>query len=244
MDSQKHEPRPMPARRWRAGWLIAGLCGLLAAWPAQAQRLDLGASADAVRTHLGPADKVWANAVCPDHRIELRRSGALWLKLAFTPDGKLGAAGIFRLARPARGKGVVLRWPGLKPGFGPARAYPPAAGWNPALMNIGAKQWQWLEQAQASPVGREQLLGSVVVDDASGFASGRDFPFVIAQAATEAGLSGAELQEGESNRPLLAWRRRTRPNAFVEALAKTGAHTDCSPASMAILDYTDILPSR
>lgn len=169
---------------WRfVARLSVALASLLLACAVQSQVLDLGAHADQVREHLGPADKNWLDPTCPGYRVELRHQDALWLKLVYAPNARLAAAGIFRLRQSASAREETLRWPGLKPGFDSGDAYPPVQGWNPVLFNMGAKQWQWFEEAEAPLASREELLGSVVVDVASGFAGGRDFPFDIAQSA-------------------------------------------------------------
>ncbi len=231
-----------PTRRWLGCALLA--CGLLALHPAWGAALDLGASAAQVQERLGPPRKAWIDGLCPALRVELRRSGALWLKLVYGPEQRLAAAGIYRLAPPARGKPpAALRWPSLTPGMAGQRAYPAIHGWRPLYYNLGTKQWQWLEAAEAPPAGRQRWLGGVVIDDASRFASGRDFPFDLAQAVVDTGLGSADLQADPSSRPLLDWRRRTMPNALIEARAEA-PDIRCSPANKAVLDYTDILPGR
>ena len=153
---------------------------------------------------LGQPQREWTLAMCPTQRIELRRQGSLWLKLVYSPDDQLRAAGIFLLAQH-RGKAgkagkankaqqpVALRWAGLAPGMDGRTAYPESGDWRPFFWNLGAKQWLWLEalEPSAESSAREHFLGGVVVDTASGFAAGKNFPHDVAEAAVVADLAGS-----------------------------------------------------
>ncbi|MBN9426544.1 MAG: hypothetical protein J0H09_08555 [Burkholderiales bacterium] len=231
--------------------LRMGLWGLLFAVPAilHAQALstddpvDLGATLAQTHARLGAPQRTWSAGLCPKHRLEMRRTGSRRLKLVYGPDERLLAAGIFQLAPPQRGQRVsALRWPGLRPGFDAQRAYPAVSDWRPWLWTLGAKQWLWFEQGETAPAGRQRYLGGVMVSAASGFAMGTNFPFDLAEAVMSLSLSGAELQQVEFARPLLAWRKRTRPNAYLEALDSPNEDANCDPASLVTPDYTDMKP--
>lgn len=249
--------RPVLARSLAApvlaAWLglVFGLVsGQALAGPA-GQAVDLGDSHARVQARLGEPLRGWGVAMCPAQRIELRRQGKLWLKLVYDRHDRLRAAGIFRLAQGG-GKGggaqsaAALRWTGLVPGLDGRSVYPEPAGWRPFFWTTGAKQWLWIEMSE-QPYGtqaRERFLGGVVVDEASGFAGGTDFPYDVAEAVTAAGLSGSDLAEAGFTRPLLAWRSRTQPNAYVEALPDSPDQVPgCSAVMLALPDYTDFLPA-
>lgn len=222
-----------------------------AAVPCQAgivtQAVDLGATRTWVRQQLGNPLRAWSPSHCPAHRIELRRRGSLWLKLVYGPDQLVRAAGLFRLALgPATGsrgqRRVILRWPGLAPGAGSRSAYPAAENWRPLLWSIGAKQWTWIEESvdPADPPGRSRFLGGVVVDDASGFAAGTGFPHDVAEAITASGVAHADWAQADMSQPLLAWRSRTPPNAYVETHEVTEEpDTACGSLALAMPSYTD-----
>ncbi len=225
--------------------LLAGAAASPAvARPADAT-IDLGTGTDAVAARLGPARRTWSVPLCPGHAMELRRTGPLWLKLVYAPDGRLAAAGIFRLALARDGRPRALRWPGLRPGIDGLGAYPGgragSARWRPWLLSHGAKQWLWFERDAAPPPDRRRYLGGIVVDRASGFAHGPDFPYDAADAWVSTSLRGQPLERVELARPLLDWRGRTRPNAFVEVVADASEDSPCDLFRLARLDYTDRL---
>lgn len=211
---------------------------------------DLGDPRPRVLRMLGSPLRAWHPSHCPNYRIELRRRGGLWLKLVYGPDDRVLAAGISRLAMPAHAgarkqRRVVLRWPGLAPGAIGRSAYPPAERWRPLLLSIGAKQWLWIEESTdaSDPLGRSRYLGGVVVDDASDFAGGSDFPYDVAQATTATQWAGTDWAEAEMTQPLVAWRRRTPPNTYIEALdAGESSAPGCGSLTLALLDYTDVKP--
>lgn len=188
---------------------------------------------------------------CPRHLVELRRRGSLWLKLVYGPDDRVRAAGVFRLSLPTSAgtrqpRRIELRWPRLVPGAGGRSAYPAAEAWRPLLWSIGAKQWLWIEESHGptAPADRTRYLGGVVVDNASGFASGTDFPYDVAEAVTATGLSGVELAHAEITRPLQAWRRRTPPNVYIETLASTDEQNSaCGPLTLVMPNHTDFVLS-
>lgn len=227
---------------WRLLWLLV-LMAPSATVQARPPIVDLGATRAQTHARLGVALRAWSVPMCPNHLLEMRRSGHRWLKLVFGADERLLAASIFQLAPPAPGKPIAaLRWPGLLPGAPARAAYPDPAAWSPWLWSMGAKQWFWLERAEAAhATDRERYLGGVMVNEASGFAAGRDFPYDVADAVVAVPLSGNELQQAEFARPLLMWRRHTRPNAYIEVLKAPLTDANCDPAWLARLDYTDIL---
>lgn len=209
--------------------------------------VDLGAPRARVEQTLGAAARQWVESNCRSHRIELRRRGGLWLKLVYGPDNQLRAAGVFRLALPPKAAGsaqrrVELRWPGLVPGAGARSSYPSARSWRPMMMTTGAKQWVWLEESLSptDPPGRSRYLGGVVVDDASDFAGGVDFPYDVGATITTTGTLDADWAEAEMMRPLVAWRQRTPPNFYIETL-DTGAPSPpiCGLLTLAQPKYTD-----
>lgn len=212
--------------------------------------VDLGDQRARVVRVLGSQVRAWHPSHCPNHRIELRREGGLWLKLVYGPDDRVQAAGVFRLAMPidegARAQHQpVLRWPGLAPGAAGRSTYPQAESWRPLLSLVGAKQWLWIEESidLSDPPGRSRYLGGVVVDDASDFASGVNFPYDVAQATTAMHRPGADWAESEIAQPLVAWRRRTPPNAYVETLEVGESSTPgCDALTLALPDYTDFKP--
>ena len=209
--------------------------------------VDLGAPRALVEQTLGVASRQWVESTCRSHRIELRRRGGLWLKLVYGADDRLRAAGVFRLALPPKVPGsalrrVDLRWPGLVPGAGARSSYPTPQSWRPVMTTNGAKQWVWIEEshAPADPPGRSRYLGGVVVDDASDFAGGVNFPYDVAEAVTATGPLDADWAEGEMMKPLVAWRRRTPPNAYIETLdADRPSPADCGLLTLAQPKYTD-----
>jgi len=246
-------------KRWRATCrfalsvsvvLLGMSSGHVRAAPAE-PIVDLGDSQARVLARLGKAQRVRAVAMCPTHRIELRRRGSLWLKLVYGPDDRLRAAGVFRLAQSGGRSGRVqppaaLRWTGLAPGMDGRSGYPEPAAWRPLLWTIGAKQWLWMETSEqaAGPSARERFLGGVVVDEASGFAAGVDFPHDVAEAVVAANFTGSDLIEAEFARPLLAWRRRTPPNAYIEALPDSPAQPPhCGAVTLVMPGYADFLPA-
>lgn len=224
---------------------------LWAGTPVQAKNtakplVDLGDSRAEVHDRLGAALRAWTTAACPQNPIELRRRGALWLKLVYDADDRLRAAGVFRLAQPEGNKNramrpLFLRWPGLVPGTGGHAAYPPPGEWRPLLWSLGAKQWLWLEaREKPSNPARESFLGGAVVNEASGFAAGTRFPHDVAEAVTSASWSSTDWTHAELARPLLDWRRRTPPNAYIETLTTThDPEPACDALTLAIPDYTD-----
>lgn len=225
----------------------------LAAVPSQGRTstaVDLGDPRPRVLQMLGSPLRAWHPSHCPNHRIELRRRGSLWLKLVYGSDDRVFAAGIFRLGMPAPAGGrelrpVVLRWPGLAPGAAGRSTYPPAVSWRPFFWSIGAKQWLWIEESMdpSDPPGRTRYLGGVVVDDASDFASGSDFPHDVAQAITVTQLSGADWAEAQMAQPLVLWRRRTPPNAYIETLdTSESSASGCGALTLALPDYTNFKP--
>lgn len=212
--------------------------------------VDLGDSRVRVVQTLGNPLRAWSPSHCPKQRIELRRKGNLWLKLVYGSDDRVHAAGVFRLAMPAHAgareqRRVVLRWPGLAPGTAGRSTYPPAQSWRPLLWSIGAKQWMWIEESvdPSDPAGRSRYLGGVVVDAASDFASGSNFPHDVAQAVTATHLPGADWADAQMAQPLVAWRRRTPPNAYIETLdASDSSASGCGALTLALPDYTNFKP--
>lgn len=243
-----------PARRGARLLFSTLVCALAwAAMPSQAgtatAKVDLGDPRSRVEPRLGSPLRSWSPSHCPKHRIELRRKGSLWSKLVYGPDDRMHAVGIFRLALPARAgarehRRVELRWPGLVPGSAARQAYPPADDWQPLIWSIGAKQWLWIEES-ISPSDlpdRARYLGGVVVNDASAFAGGTDFPHEVAQAITTYGVSDFTWAQGDLAQPLLAWRSRTPPNAYIETLAaKVDPGAGCGALTLAMPDYTDFV---
>jgi hypothetical protein len=235
-------------RRYAFAWLVMGVAALLArhgSAVAAGDTVDLGASLSHVHTRLGTAQQAWATRRCPDHLLEIRRTQGRWLKLVFGPDGRLLAAGIFRLSPIGSEEALTpLQWPGLVPRDDSRRSYPDPAQWVPWQFTQGAKQWFWIEQEttlrQTPLPTRERYLGGVAINGASEFARGRDFPGAIAAMVTAnpdaAGLNGwLPTAVGQ----LIEWRRRTAPNAYIEAIAGSDLKSDCHPASLALLDFTD-----
>lgn len=235
-------------RHCAVAWLVMGSAALLARHGSAVgagETVDLGASLSHVHTRLGDARQAWATQRCPDHLLEIRSARGRWLKLVFGPDGRLLAAGIFRLSPIGfETAPPPLRWPGLVPRYESRRSYPDPALWVPWQFTQGAKQWFWIEQEstlrQTPLPTRERYVGGVTINGASEFARGRDFPGAIAAMVTAnpdaAGLNGwSPAAVGQ----LLAWRRRTAPNAYIEAIAGSDPKSDCHPASLALLDFTD-----
>ncbi|MCW5653228.1 hypothetical protein [Hydrogenophaga sp.] len=227
------------------GWLLSTAVAMLstASLAGAPAAVDLGAPSSQVMARLGDPLRAWSLPMCSGYRLEMRRDRSLWLKLVFGTDEQLLAAGIFQLAAPARGRPrAALRWNGLVPGAPAHDAYPAlTTAWRPWLWSQGAKQWLWLERAeQGGPAHRERYLGGVVVSDASGFAAGRDFPYDVAEAVVSTGLHGDDLRDAAFARPLLAWRQRTPPNAYLEVLSSPPQGANCDPASLVQLDYTDL----
>jgi len=241
----------IPARRVGCTLLHALVC--MIAWtavPLQADTptavVDLGDPRARVLQLLGEPLVAWSPSHCPQHRIELRRKAGLWLKLVYGPDDHLHAAGVFRLAMPsnptARAEGrTPLHWPGLAPGTTSRLAYPPPERWRPLFRSMGAKQWLWMEESSdpTDPPGRSRYLGGVVVDDASGFASGTDFPYDVADAVTATPSLDAEWAHADLTQPLLAWRQRTPPNTYIETLDAGDSSPYCGLLTLAQPDYTD-----
>ncbi|HNT38245.1 MAG TPA: hypothetical protein PKO45_03905 [Rubrivivax sp.] len=227
----------------RAASLLVAVLALLAptAGATPPRTVDLGATVTDVQTHLGAPLRAWSLAMCPDHRLELRRRGQRWLKLVYDPEGRLWAAAVFQLARASSASRPALRWPGLRPGFGAQAAYPSPQGWRPLLMSLGAKQWLWMEVSENDGDGRTRVLGGVVVNDASDFAAGRDFPHDVAETLTAIGTQSksSDWADAVMARPLLRWRRRTPPNAYIEALDHPADDEGCNTLSLALPDYTD-----
>lgn len=211
--------------------------------------IDLGDRRAQVTQQLGVPLRAWAPSQCPARLLELRRRGGLWLKLVYGPDDRVRAAGVFRLALAPNASEstqlrVALRWPGLAPGAAGGSAYPSSEDWRPLVTSIGAKQWLWLEESHdpSDPPSRLRYLGSVVVDDASGFAGGRDFPHDVAEAITATGPAGPDWARADMVQPLLAWRRSTLPNVYIETLLESDEPgPGCGALTLAIPDYIDFL---
>lgn len=231
-------------------WILAAVSALLnpAATAASLQVVDLDAMHADVQTRLGSPLRSWSLSMCPDHRIELRRQGQRWLKLVYGPNKRLWAAAVFQLGRDLsvseRSRWHALRWPGLRPGFDVRATYPPPQGWRPLLSSLGAKQWLWMEASESGSDGRTRLLGGVVVNDASAFAAGNGFPYEVAEAVSSAGLRGSDWAGADMARPLLRWRQRTSPNAYIEALNHPATKSACDAISLALPDYTDFLAAQ
>lgn len=226
---------------------MSAIAAILSDGRASTTATDLGDPRPRVAQMLGNPLRTWRPSQCPKHEIELRRSGKLWLKLAYGPDDRVRAAGVFRLAREApAGAGepgrVELHWPGLAPGSDGRSAYPPATSARPLLSLIGAKQWLWIEQLvePSTPAGRSRYFGGVVVDDASDFAGGEDFPVDVAQAVTETPMSSADWAEAEMTQPLMVWRRRPPPNVYIETLDTPSSPTPgCDALTLVLPEFTD-----
>ncbi len=214
--------------------------------------IDLGDHHARVAQRLGAPLRAWFPSRCPENRIELRRRNGLWLKLVYGPDDRVLAAGIIRLdpiANPAGRKrpGVMLRWPGLRPGIAVRQAYPGPEHWRPLLWSLGAKQWLWLEEYSGPPIptDRSSYLGGIVVDDASAFAAGTGFPHDVAEAVTATRLSSDDWIRTAWVRPLLSWRLRTPPNTYIETRTTIDRPAlACDALTLAIPDYTDFLGIR
>jgi len=240
--------RAWAGRRHAVVWLVMGVAALLTRHGSAlgaGDTVDLEASLLHVHARLGNPQQAWSTRRCPDHLLEIRRAQGRWLKLVFGPDGRLLAAGIFRLSPiGSEAAPAPLRWPGLVPRDDSRRSYPDPAQWVPWQFTQGAKQWFWIEQEttlRPTPLpARERYLGGVAINGASEFARGRDFPSAIAAMVTAnpdaAGLNGW-LPSAVGR--LIEWRRRTAPNAYIEAIAGSDLKSGCHPASLALLDYTD-----
>jgi len=96
-----------------------------------------------------------------------------------------------------------------------------------------------MEEAETASGGRDRFLGGVVVDDASAFAAGRDFPYEVAEAVVRSQLRGQDWAKADLTRPLRAWRRRTPPNAYLESLDRPPAEPGCEAVTLVLPDYTD-----
>lgn len=232
------------ARDFVATLMLAVTTAFTACADAQHAPLDLGATREQVHSRFGPARRTWSIPSCPEHRLETRRAGQSWLKLVFGRDGRLAAVGITQLAPPPRGDAVDLRWPGLQLGLSPVRAYPPPTAAQPVAFSTGAKQLYWFERLFETPAGRDRFVGGLVLSDMSGFALAAGFPFDVAEAVFSSGLHGDDLASSELARPLLAWRARQPPNAFIEAMAEAEQGGVCDLFALARLDYTDVARQR
>ncbi len=127
----------------------------------------------------------------------------------------------------------------------------------------GAKQWLWFERAHSTAArpGRERLIGGVTIDEASAFAYGFDFPSLVAEVFTAspadaagepatAASDGVETTSPDDpdNRdgyrdahaaPLLAWRRHTLPNAYIERLIEPSPDEGCAATDLVLPTHTD-----
>ncbi len=221
-----------------------GLCALAApaAILAQAPAVALLQEQQNVLQTLGSPTAEWSPALCPTRHIALYQQRHAMLKLVFDEQQRLTAFSLMA-KRPGReGRWPRIVWPGVANGIAAPRPYANDSRLAPWFYNLSPKEWSYYEvQRDAATQGQRRYLGSVVLDNAGSFASGRAFPSTLAGIATQAPFRGQAVDRTPQFQPLRAWRSRTLPNVLMEvALESAAVSAACSGFSLSRLDFSDI----